>query len=396
MTQQTPTVSEINSNLIAQLQSQLNQTIPLLPRSFLRVLSKAVAGVFVLSYKYGGFIALQQFVSTATIEPVTFNGVTVRPLVEWGRLSGTGDPVEAEQTELTATVAVTATGTLSGFTQLTATTGVVYLTTADTLVDADAVTAGSVSITVRASSDPQGGNGAGIIGNLPLGSVLSFVSPPSFAADSATVSGSTVTGANTEPTEVYRRRVLRRFQRRPQGGALVDYQIWSEEVAGVINAYPYTGDPGEVDVYVEVDNQPNGIPTADQLTAVENSINMDSSGRATRRPANALADALAITRTAFNVSISGLSVDNQALVRGQIEDAVTEYFTEREPFITGVSLPPRADRITNTAVSAIVESLATASNGSFTSVTITRNSTTVTAYTLSMGEKAALGMLSYV
>ena len=67
MALETPTTKEINEIIIAQLQASLNQTIPLLPRSFLRVLAKVLAAVFTLLYKYGGFMFQQIFVQTATI-----------------------------------------------------------------------------------------------------------------------------------------------------------------------------------------------------------------------------------------------------------------------------------------------------------------------------------------
>jgi len=57
----TPTTKELSDNIIAQLEATLNQTIPLLPRAFNRVLAKALAAVFILLYKYGGFIFLQIF-----------------------------------------------------------------------------------------------------------------------------------------------------------------------------------------------------------------------------------------------------------------------------------------------------------------------------------------------
>ena len=290
-----PTVAEINSNLIAQLQTELNQTIPLLPRSFLRVLSKAIAGVFILTYKYAGFTALQQFVRTADIQQSTFNGITVSPLIEWGRLIGVGDPTPATRAELTVTVTSTGSGTIPAFSQLLGgSNGVVYLTT-----QAVDVVAGTSSLRIRASSDQQGGNGSGTIGNLDAVARVSFVAPiPAVNTDTVVVRQD-VTGADSEATEIYRQRVVRRFQRRPQGGALIDYQIWGEEVAGVINVYPYTGDPGQVNVYVEVNNQPQGIPAQAQLDAVERSINLDMDGRATRRPANALVNTLAIRRTVF-------------------------------------------------------------------------------------------------
>ena len=47
----TPTTQEINDTILAQLEASLNQVIPLLPRSFLRVLAKTIAAVFTLLYK---------------------------------------------------------------------------------------------------------------------------------------------------------------------------------------------------------------------------------------------------------------------------------------------------------------------------------------------------------
>jgi uncharacterized phage protein gp47/JayE len=80
MSLQTPTTKELSDNLIAQIELSINQSIPLLPKSFIRVLAKATAGVFILLYKYGGFIFLQMFVSTASNEDTVINGIPVNPL----------------------------------------------------------------------------------------------------------------------------------------------------------------------------------------------------------------------------------------------------------------------------------------------------------------------------
>nr|MCH9737100.1 hypothetical protein [Actinomycetes bacterium] len=57
----TPTTKEISDNIIAQLEASFSQTIPLLQKAFFRVLSTVLAGVFILLYKYGGFMFLQMF-----------------------------------------------------------------------------------------------------------------------------------------------------------------------------------------------------------------------------------------------------------------------------------------------------------------------------------------------
>lgn len=78
----TPTTKEISDNIVAQLEATLNQTIPLLPKAFIRVLAKALAGVFILLYKYAGFMLLQLFVRTASMGSTEVNGVSVTPLLE--------------------------------------------------------------------------------------------------------------------------------------------------------------------------------------------------------------------------------------------------------------------------------------------------------------------------
>ena len=332
-----------------------------------------------------GFTALQQFVRTAAIEPTAFNGVTVSPLIEWGRLIGVGDPTPATRAELSVTVTATGSATLPAFSQLLGgSNGVVYLT-----AQAVDVSPGANTVLIRASTP-------GTVGNLGAGAAVSFVQPVPAVATDTTVQRQTVTGADAEAVEVYRQRVLQRFQRRAQGGALVDYQIWGEEVAGVVNVYPYTGDPGQVNVYVEAGNQPQGIPTQAQLNAVVRSINLDADGLATRRPADALVNARPITRTTFTVRVLGLVVDNLSATRSGIEAALLQYFEGREPFITGVSLPPRRDQLTQTAVTGVVDDIVSANSGVFGSVEVREGSTVITTRVLREGEKAARGAVTYV
>ncbi len=399
MSLETPTIQEISDNIVAQISASLNQTIPLLPKSFIRVLAKTLAGVFILLYKYGGFTFLQIFVSTASTKETTINGKILTPLIEWGRLIGVGDPVAATQAELNVEVTVEVqSGTLPSGTQLTGTNGVTYITIGSILLDAAVKQA-----VVRAVADQAGGGGAGTIGNLDAGATLSFANPLANVARDVEVLSQAVTGANAENIEVYRQRVIDRFQKRPQGGAYADYEIWGEEVAGIVNCYPYTStNPGQVDVYVEAtpesSGNEDGIPTTAQLEAVLNSIELDQAGLATRRPANALANTFAITRTGFDVRVIGLVADDLAQVRADIKSALTDYFLDREPFIVGLSIPPRKDRITKASVSGVVDDVVTAAGGTFTNAFIYLEGTTalVDVYSLGEGEKAKLGEVTYL
>jgi uncharacterized phage protein gp47/JayE len=395
----TPTTQQIAANIIAQLEAALSQAIPLLPKSFSRVLAKALAGVFVTLYKYAGFSLLQQFVSRATIEETEVNGELIRPLVEWGRLIGVGDPLASTQAELEVEVAVlTQTGSLAGGSQLLhAPTGVVYQTVAAVPLDAATVT-----VVARATADQAGGDGSGTIGNLQLGQTLSFASPLPNVVTQATVTAVSVVGADGEAEDVYRARVLRRFQRRPQGGAYADYQQWGTEVEGIRNVFPYTGAPGEVDVYVEAVAGPDGIPSSPQLDAVEESINFDPeespspTGLANRRPANAAVNVLAIFRTSFDVDIAGFEATDPPTVLEAIEEGVDEFLRAREPYIVGLSTLPRLDRVTQGAVAGVVNEIAEANGASVAAVTLLRGGITVVQYTLAHGELAKLGTLTPV
>lgn len=399
MSLQTPTIQEISDNIVAQLSASFNQTVPLLPKSFIRVLAKVLAGVFVMLYKYGGFTFLQIFVNTASSKETVINGKTLVPLIEWGRLIGIGDPVAATQAELTVEITVeNQTGALPSGSQLTSTLGVTYITIGTILLDA-----ATKQVAVRAVADQAGGGGAGAIGNLDAGAVISFANPLANVNRDVTVIAQTVTGADAEDTEAYRSRVIDRFQKRPQGGAYADYEQWGEETAGIINVYPYTSaNPGQVDVYVEAtpesSGNEDGIPTGAQLQAVLDSIDLDSAGLATRRPANALVNAFAIARVGFDVRVTGLVVDDLAQARADIEAALTDYFWGREPFIVGLSIPPRNDRITKAAILAVIDDVISASGGIFTNAFVYLDSTDALTdlYTLSFGEKAKLVEVTYV
>lgn len=395
----TPTTQEVYENIIAQLEASLNQTIPLLPKSFNRVLSKVIAGVVIIVWKYCGFIFLQVFVATASDQDTEVNGVIVNPLKFWGRLIGVGDPTPATNAELFIDITVNnQTGTLETGTQLINTAnGVTYITVAAILLNAP-----TVQGVIRAVSDQTGGGGAGSIGNLNPGDIVSFANPIANVDRNAVVNFQVITGADEESTEAYRQRIIDRFQKRPQGGAYADYELWGEEAAGIINVYPYTGQPGEVDVYSEAtpesSGNPDGIPTTAQLQDVLDLINFDENGLASRRNANAFVNSLPIIRTGFDVTIDGIAgVDNLADVQANITNAITEYLLFVEPFIAGLSILPRRDQITRVRISAIAEDFVSASGGTFTSASfnLTGAPTLLIDYVLGEGEKAKLVNINY-
>lgn len=394
MATQTPTTQELSASIVGAIEAQIGQSVPLLPKAFIRVLAKILAATFITLYKYIGFIGLQLFVRTASGTPTTINGKAVTPLTEWGRLIGLGDPLKATAAELSVDITVeNQTGALpSGSQLLGATNGVTYLTLGPVLLNAPVV-----SVVVRASADPNGAGGVGQIGNLTPGSVLNFANPLPNVARVAVVTAQNVTGADAETIDSYRQRVVDRFQRRPQGGAYADYAIWGGGVPGVANVYPYTGSPGEVDVYVESATETDGIPTPAQMTAVFNAIELDVTGLASRRPANAYVNVLPIRRTSFSVTVVGVAGNDLATLQNSITNAITGYFLQAEPYIVGLNVPPRTDRLSKTELLGLVNDLVKAADGSFTDVTmrLTGIPDGLSVYILGVGEKAKAGSVVF-
>lgn len=393
----TTTIKGITDGIVSQLEQSLNTQFPLLPKAFNRVLAKSIASVFIMLTHYSNFIMLQQYVSACSDKDITILGFTINPLSFWGDLIGIAPRKEGERAVLSVDIDVTqTTGTLDAGTQLiSAVNGFTYVTS-----QAYTLTSPSITIEVKAANDEAGNAGVGANGNLEIGDTLSFVNPPANVGKSATVSGQITTGANRESVDAYRSRVVTAFKRRKQGGAYVDYKLWGEEVDGIVNVYPYTGqNAGEVDVYSEAteasSGSADGIPTPTQLEAVKQSIEFDENGKASRRPAGTFVNSYPITRTGFNVIVNGLIVNNTAQVQEEIERALTGFFIASEPYIDGLSVPPRTDIVSRVEVESVIVDVVKANNGTFSGASVTTNGTPVTVYQLGIGEKAKLNGVSF-
>lgn len=392
------TIKSISDGIISQLESSLNQTIPLLAKSFNRVLAKSTASVFIMLEYYNNFMFKQWFVNTCSSEDIVILGITVNPLNYWGNLIGLDGRKPGTRAELEIEIVVDQiSGILDAGTQLqSAQNGFTYITSQQYTL-----TTNPQLINVKAADDPSSNNGVGANGNLSASDVLSFVNPLAQVGTNATVTNQLVVGANPETADAYRQRVIDAFRRRKQGGAPVDYEIWGESVDGISNIYPYTGQPGEVDVYVEATSEssgsPDGIPTPTQLAAVNDAIQFDVNGKASRRPIGSFVNTLPITRAGFKVVVSGLSVENQSQVEGFITDAVTDFFLAAEPYIVGLSTPPRTDQISTIAVESVINDVVSANNGTFLSATVFRFTTGsgISVYQLAVGEKAKLSEITY-
>lgn len=384
---ETRTTKQISDNIQAQLDAAFGTARG---KSFSRVLSKTLGAVYTTLYKYGGFMHLQIFVDTASMKETEVNGKMISPLRLWGNLIGAGDPFPATQAEHVVRLQTEVEGAeiAKGSQLIYAPTGLVFV-----LLDSVVMTGESVDVNVRAVADPEGNGGAGAQGNLSSGTILSFASPYTGVNRSAQILSTLVTGTEGETEDAYRARVKSRFGQRPKGGAYIDYKIWAEDTPGVKEAYPYAGAlPGTVKVYIESSTEPDGIPTPSQLQAALDSINFNSdTGLAERRPVGALVNTFPILMRGYQVTVTGLSVENPVQVRSDVETALRLFFADKEPYLVGLSVPTRKDRITLTAITGVVDDVVSQAGGIFTSVAT--NQTAV--YTLAEGEKAKLAGVTF-
>lgn len=392
---------QIAQEIIAGMEARLNQTVPATPLSVKRVLAKVMAGLFVELHYMAEQAQMQHFPQTAHLTEIEANGVFLRPLEALGAMVGVSPPTDAVPAELSLSLDVTDQGgTLPAGTQFySSTNGVTYATKSAVELNLSTVT-----LSVIAVADSQGGDGSGAIGNLPVGAVLSLVSPVAGVASSADIplGGDTVTGVDAETEDAYRERVLARFATQPKGGAFADYREWALEVPGVIGCWPYADDdaPGGVELYIEASadtaDDADGTPTTAQLAAVLNAVEMDANGLATRRPVGANITSASISRKAFNVEVFDVTASDTAAVQAAATAAITAYLLGREPYVPGLTLDGRKDQITQAEIGGVVAAVVGDANGTFSSVVLKDGSTAITSYTLAKGEKAKAGTVSYL
>lgn len=379
-----PTTQQIADANLAEYESQLNQTVPPVDKSFLRVQAAIEAGNSTLLYKYGIDAAKQALAISAGEEGLQQLS---------GEYNVPRNPAIAAQ--LTVELPATSGTPIPISTQFVGDdNGIVYQALNGVIADiANIATIPIISLEV------------GVVGNLNIGQTLTIVSPIAGANSTAEVSAVDIIGAEEEDVEAWRQRILARIQTPPQGGATIDYRAWSKEVSGVKEAFPYAlPQPGDITVYIEAtsDIDPDGIAPQALLDQVEQSIIFDpNTGLQTRMPLNVdELNVISIFRTEFYVQISGLDVENEAVVKADIETALEEYFLSKKPFIQGLDLfSEKVNTITDTNIGCVVDDVVTAAGGSVESVAFGLSiGTFLPKYILGIGEllKLKSGGISYV
>lgn len=137
-------------------------------------------------------------------------------------------------------------------------------------------------------------------------------------------------GADIETNDSLKARGLQRKRNPPGAGTLSDYEREVRAVSGVKQAWAFRGqNPGDVFVYFLFEGRPGYIPEPSDVTVVQAAID------AKRLIRSDASEAVAPTAHSVDVTISGLSPDNEE-IRAAIEAAIADiYLTKCRPGIAG-------------------------------------------------------------
>lgn len=390
------TVEDVYELIIDGLQRELNVTFRLLPKAFVRVLAKVMAGVYITLYKQEAWIFLQMFVDTATFDEVEVLGRRIRPLVLWGELVGVGAP--GEPTQFTGTITVTTVNSreyVDEGTQLkNNATGKIYITTESKLLANP-----TEQIRIKCVE-------AGSAGNLSVGDELQFVNNIGSVDRKAILTDAGYLGTDSETEVSYRERVRSRWRTQPQGGSLADYRMWASEVPGVYQTYIYKDDETSAGVIIYVSGDgavyPDRIPSAELCRQVGERCTFDADGIA-RKPIGAVLDpdsdgtfrnVKPVTVKSFSVAVTGYSGESLQDFSQSAKTQIKSYLEEREPYVRGLSIDnDKKNRISDFNVSSILTEICEEYSSYFEGMTLTSGGSEVSAYTLERGELAKLDKL---
>jgi hypothetical protein len=375
--QQIPTLSEIYTSIISDIEGELGVQISPIGRSFLRALAAVQAAKLKLIYLLVGSVQKNIFVDTA--DPASRGGTLER----FGRVKLNRNPFPAIAGRYDVDVMGTIGATIPAQTTFKSNDDALnagYLFVLDSAVTLASATE---SIQLRALT-------AGLESALAVSDRLTVTAPISLVDSEAIVTAIDTEPQAAETIEEYREKAIEAYRLEPQGGAATDYRLWAADAQGVEQVYPFTasGAINEVNIFVEAtsaDSTPvgSGIPTATILSDVENVIDFDPDtsrplSERGRRPVQVIANVLPVTPLDVDVTITGY-VGLTAEITTTITNALTDYINEVRPYVASADI--EADRNDTLSVNGLIFAVQQAvPSGFFSSLTLDVNSVNVSSF----------------
>lgn len=328
-----PTLSQLYTAVLTDLESQYGITISLFGKVFLRALAAVQAGKIKLLYLVLGNLQKNIFVDTA--DPEALGGTLER----FGRVKLNRNPFPAIAGQYTATVtgsigSIIAAGTTFKSDDDSLSPGFLFI-----LDNAFTLTGTTDTITIRALT-------SGLVSKLAVGNTLTSTQPIALVDSSIEIDTITVQALAAETIEEYRQKSIQAFQLEAQGGAATDYRLWSYDVQGVKQAYPYakSGDANVVNVFIEAtvadSTDSHGTPSNSMLEDVREAIEFDpdttqpTNDRGRRPLAVYEVNALPVLPKPIAIEIVGfqnLTTD----IQSSIETAIRSAIDKTRPYVAG-------------------------------------------------------------
>lgn len=290
-----PTLPQLIERVEGDLKGPLG-IVTVLRRSFIGVISRALAGLAHLLFGFLKFIEKNAFPDTAETEFLDrWAGI-------WGvsRLVATFAQFQLDVTGTTGTVIPA---------------GTVYQRDdgAEYTVDSEVTLAGGAG-TLDLTAVV-----AGVAGNLEVADALSIQSPIAGLDSEGTVSTITTDAEDTEDDDSLRERLIDRIQNPPSGGAANDYIQWARSVPGVTRAWvlPQNLGPGTVGVSFVEDGESPITPSPAKIQEVVDFIEP-------LRPVTANINVFAPNLLAIDLTIQlqPNTAEVQANVESELEDMI--------------------------------------------------------------------------
>jgi hypothetical protein len=386
-----PTTVELYNSILNQLEVELQGSIPLFGKNYLRALAAVQAAKLRLFYVTLGKIQKNIFPDTADSEQ---SGGTLQ---RFGRvkLGRNPDPAQAGQYIITVTGEVGA--TVPALTTFKSNDDSLNPGMMFQLDEAYELTAETDTITVRALV-------AGVGSKLLVNDGLTATAPIPNVDSAALVDTESVPPVDSETLEDYRRKTIEAFQLEPNGGSAADYRIWSADAPGVARVYAYakTDAPCEVNLYVEANPEDStdgfGTPSAAMLESVEDVVELDPDESKPlndrgRRPIQVIVHFLPVTIRVIDIEVNG-AVDFTPDEKTAIFNSIEAELARTRPFVGAADILANKNDIFNT--NEIISIILTVKPGAvFDSVTLLVDSVEMNSFTFINGDIPRLATVTY-